>query len=158
MVVTSEGVVGTGWATSISTVQSATTIIGTQLNGWNFVPTTTTIFSSSTTAIFSSSTTPPSSLAIPASTAPLPSNLANATDDIGVSLGTIGILSICFAIWYIRRRRPASPSYAEPQAIVETLDSGPGQMYEMESIEVPTVLEMEAPGRRIGELPRSQLL
>jgi hypothetical protein len=91
--VTIAGGLASGWVMWISTAPSATTMAGVHLNGWNFVPTTTTTLSSSITTTASQT--------IPNATTPLPSNSVNATDGIGrnigivvgVSLGTIGILS-----------------------------------------------------------------
>jgi hypothetical protein len=138
-----------GWVTSISTAQSATVMAAVHLNGWNFAPITT------KTQSITTETQPITTETQPIPTTPLPSNPANATDDIsrnigigvGVSLGTIGILSICFAIWHVRRRRPASPSYVGPQM---------SPRYEMESTNKSTIQEIDAPDRHISEVAGNQ--
>jgi len=153
--ITNSNEVASAWVTSISTALSATAIIGIYVNDWNFVPTTTTTFSSL-------SSTPPSQI-IPGTTNPSPSSPPSIIDNtgrnigigVGVSCGTIGILALCFAIWYVRRKRLAPPSYARPQTLAQTWDGAPNQtalMYEMGSAERPAVQEMQASYARINEL------
>jgi hypothetical protein len=178
--ITNSNEAASAWVTTIYTVTSADVINGIQMNGWNFVPVSTTSTSSSTssTSTTSSSTAAQSTTTISSTPIPASSTTDNTGRNVGigvgVSLGAIGILSTIFAVWFVRRRRrstnPNYPAAGLPQGMPGHAWGGyssgdryqqqqplPAQFHEMQASKAYPAHEMAGP-IHVGELDGTQAI
>jgi hypothetical protein len=145
--ITNSNEVASAWVTTLSTMANATLVSAIQMNGWNFVPTTT--ISSSTTTSAPTTSTPTqttSSASSPTAAAASDDTGRNIGIGVGVSLGTIGLLSLLFALWFVRRRRRGATPPNPP--VMAPYDATRGQGwngYGPVPQSVATVHEMQAP-------------
>lgn len=137
------------WQRSTTTLETATTLAGVQINGWVFASQTATATGSVPGS--NSATCAPASNSVsscPATNEGLTAG-AKAGIGVGVALGVVGLATLAAGLFMMRRRRPNNITYTSAElSVVSEAPKSPG----VTKIQGPTV-ELSAHHYQHAELP-----